>query len=315
MILRDTYTVKPYTAVKEIDELPLELILTDQSKLTLRDEGDELRLVREFKITAPLEIEEKSGHFHRLDDGTKVRHPRIRVPDGGGPTQLFLEDAIDALSFLTDTALHFQSQGRGALVPETSEDQELIEKVRSDEPFSPTGAKQAIRTVSLEVNSENVQTLLDGPRVGVRLYADALRLPLATSRFRELWRVLESAFRRKEKALVKRIAEFKPALQLKFDEEELEELRRLRGRASHAETNKPDLELSRVEGLCDQKLPRLLTLIERVILTKKTWSAPTGGVRESPPPVMSYVGKKGEVVLIQNWKKQLQEDDTSGDSE
>jgi nitrogen-specific signal transduction histidine kinase len=118
--------------------------------------------------------------------------------------------------------------------------------------------------------------------------------------------VLESAFGQKDKALVNSLAEYKPAKEIKFDAVELKELLTLRGRASHAETSVPDIELTRVEGLCDDKLPRLRNLVERVILTKRTWGAPSGGIHNSPPPVMSYVNKDGGVVVIQNWKKQLQ---------
>jgi len=135
-----------------------------------------------------------------------------------------------------------------------------------------------------------------------------------TSQFREFWRVLESAFTQKDKTLVKSLSKYKPAKDIGFDEEELKELLVLRGRASHAETGAPDVELSRVEDLCDEKLPRLRSLVERVILTKKTWSAPSGGVRNPAPPVMSYVNKDGAVVIIQNWKKQLKphgDDDSS----
>jgi hypothetical protein len=311
VILRNTYIVTPYSLAKALDELPLELELEDGSHLRLSEEqGDEemeLRLVRAFPIKVPLEIEvEHSGWAVELSDGTSVPLPRLRIPDGSGPSHRHLDDVIDGLSFLTDISLHCRHTGRGLLVPEDQKDADLIEGVGSDEPFSATSLKTSIRTVSLVVDAENVQTLIGGPRIGVRLYADALRLSLPTSQFREFWRVLESAFGQKDKALVKSLAEYKPAKEIKFDAEELKDLLTLRGRASHAETSAPDVELSRVEGLCDDKLPRLRSLVERVILTKQTWGAPSGGVHNPAPPVMSYVNKNGGVVLIKNWKKQLE---------
>jgi hypothetical protein len=310
VILRDTYIVTPRSLAKDLDELPLELELDDGSRVKLSEErvnGErELRLVRDFPIKVPLEIEvEHSGWSVELSDGTRVPLPRLRIPDASRPDHRHLDDVIDGLSFLVDMSLRYRPAGRGLLVPEGPEDADLIEGVGSDEPFSATGLKIFIRTTSLVVDGENVQAIVGGPRIGVRLYADALRLSLPTSQFREFWRVLESAFGQKDKALVNSLAEYKPAKEIEFDAVELKELLTLRGRASHAETSAPDTELSRVEGLCDDKLPRLRNLVERVILTKRTWGAPSGGTNNSPPPVMSYVNKAGGVVVIQNWKKQL----------
>jgi hypothetical protein len=311
VILRNTYIVTPRSLAKAVDELPLELELEDGSHLRLsenrRVETIELRLVRDFPIKVPLEIEvEHSGWSVELSDGTSVPLPRLRIPDGSGPSLRHLDDAIDGLSFLTDISLHRRPSGRGSLIPEDQEDADLIEGVGSDQPFSATSFKASIRTISLVVDAENVQTLIGGPRIGVRLYADALRLSLPTGQFREFWRILESAFRQKDRALVKSLAEYQPAKEIEFDAEELKDLLTLRGRASHAETRTPDIELSEVEGLCDDKLPRLRSLAERVILTKRTWGAPSGGIHNPAPPVMSYVNKNGGIVLIKNWKKQAE---------
>jgi hypothetical protein len=309
MILRETFLIAPNGVVKEIDELPLQLELDDGTLVRLMAEEGELRLTRDFPIPVSLETETQSGIHEILPNGTKKQLPRLRVPAGAGPSHLRPEDIVDGLSFLVDKPLQMRPQGRSRLVPETQEESELLAQIGSDEPFRATGARVSMRTVSLEVNANNIQALLDGPRVGVRLYADALRLPLSTSKFRELWRVLESAFGQKDTSLIKTLASYEPAVQLKFDESELNELLTLRGRASHAETKKPDLELTRVENLCQERLPRLFSLVERVILTKRTWGAHSGEVRKSVPPVKSFVGKNGEVVLIKNWKKQLEEPD------
>ena len=309
MILRETFLIAPNGVVKEIDELPLQLKSEDGTLVHLATEKGELRLTRDYPIPVALETETQSGIYETLSDGTKKQLPRLRIPAGAGPSHLRLEDIVDGLSFLVDKPLQMRPQGRSRLVSETQKESELLAQIGSDEPFSATGARISMRTVSLEVNANNIQALLDGPRVGVRLYADALRLPLSTSKFRELWRVLESAFGQKDASLIQSLASFKPAVQLKFDESELNELLTLRGRASHAETKKPDVELTRVENLCQERLPRLFSLVERVILTKKTWGARSGGVRKPAPPVMSYVGKNGEAVVIQNWKKQLEEPD------
>jgi|GEM_PF-2801865 len=307
MILRETFLIAPKGVVKEIDELPLQLKSDDGTLVRLIAEEGELRLTRDFPIPVALETETQSEVYETLSDGTEKQLPRLRIPAGAGPSHLRLEDIVDGLSFLIDKPLQMRRQGRSRLVPETQRESELLAQIGSDEPFTATGAQISMRTVSLEVSADNIQALLDGSRVGVRLYADALRLPLSTSKFRELWRVLESAFGQKDTSLIKSLASYRPAVQLRFDESELNELLTLRGRASHAETKKPDVELTRVEDLCHERLPRLFSLVERVILTKKTWGARSGGVRKPAPPVMSFVGKDGEVVLIKNWKKQLEE--------
>ena len=63
---------------------------------------------------------------------------------------------------------------------------------------------------------------------------DYLSAPIG--RFREFWRVLESAFGQKDAELLDSLAEFRPAIHLGFALEELRQLQILRGRASHAET-------------------------------------------------------------------------------
>jgi hypothetical protein len=49
----------------------------------------------------------------------------------------------------------------------------------------------------------------------------------------------------------------------------------LRGRASHARSKRGIREVRAVTQECRAKLPRLKSLVERVIATKKTWGAPT----------------------------------------
>jgi hypothetical protein len=257
-----------------------------------------VQLVRNFQVKTPLEVEEESGRFKETPNGDRASLPRLRIPSGSGPREGLLNDVIDSLSFLMAQSLSVRAEGRSRLISESPAEGELLASVGSDEPYSATGARLSIGTASLEVSAGNVEALMDGPRIGVRLYADALRLSLDTSRFRELWKVLESAFNAKGRALTESLAAYEPARQMGFDEVELEHLRNLRGRASHAETSAPDKELRLVENECNKLLPRLLCLAERVILTKKSWGSRSGGVRDRPPPLMSYIDKGGGVVLI-----------------
>ena len=300
MILRSTYVLTPYSAAAEM-ELPLEINLDDGSRARIGEVDGKLQLVREFPIEqTQLGVEEASGWSQKLPDGSYEPLPRLKLLSRFGDSRRSVDDLVDGLSFLIDRPLNIRSDDRGKLVPENHADTELLEEVGSDEPYSATGLQVSTRTVSLEVSTENIKALVGGPRVGIRLYADALRLSLPTSRYREFWKVLESAFGEKNKPLVRRLAKYKPAQDMGFDESELEHLRQLRGRASHAETTIPDMELDRVERECSEGLPRLQCLAERVILTKKTWRARSGGVSEGAPPLVSYVRKDGAIVRLQN---------------
>ena len=109
------------------------------------------------------------------------------------------------------------------------------------------------------------------------------------AQFRELWRVLEAAFGRKDKNLLGRLDRYQPARDLEFKYAELEHLWILRGRASHAESRDGVDELVRVEQECARRLPRLKNLVERVISTEDSWGSRGQGVAELLP-LQGYVG-------------------------
>jgi hypothetical protein len=90
---------------------------------------------------------------------------------------------------------------------------------------------------------------------------------------------------------------YPPPLELGFDNDELRALLILRGRASHAQSKAGVAELTAIESACHHKLPRLSNLAERVILTKKSWGHPTGGVEELIP-LGGYVDRTGQPVFI-----------------
>jgi hypothetical protein len=135
--------------------------------------------------------------------------------------------------------------------------------------------------------------------VGVRLYSDALRSPFAPARFRDFWRVLESAFNRRDNALVEALSDYQPAKQLGFEKEELRALLVLRGRASHAATQ-PEKSLDEAINIvreCNEALPRLMKLAERVVLTKKSWGYRTAAVDEILP-LRSFPNRAGGTTII-----------------
>jgi hypothetical protein len=113
--------------------------------------------------------------------------------------------------------------------------------------------------------------------------APALTRAPPAARFRELWRVLESAFTRSDDELVALLADYAPTQAMGFTRDELRQLLVLRGRASHAASKAGLTELVAVERECSQRLPCLKNLAERVILTKRSWGFPTTYVDELMP--------------------------------
>jgi hypothetical protein len=71
-----------------------------------------------------------------------------------------------------------------------------------------------MRSFSLSKATDNTITDLLPRRVGLRLYANAMKADLAVAQFRELWRILEAAFGKRDDELVARLANYEPAREL-----------------------------------------------------------------------------------------------------
>ena len=126
-----------------------------------------------------------------------------------------------------------------------------------------------------------------------------MKLPLAVARFRELWRVLESAFALTDDRLVEKLASYPAAKQLTFDADELETLRALRGRASHAQARAKvgKQELIEVERECTRAPPRLKTLSRARHPDEEELGISDVGVHAMP--VKAFVRADGTLVLVQ----------------
>lgn len=96
--------------------------------------------------------------------------------------------------------------------------------------------------------------------------------------------------------LIKLLANYPPAKMLGYSEDELESLRAFRGRASHADSKGGAKELAEVKAEVMKKMTRLKTLLERVIVTKKTWGIPTLELEELAP-VTAFVRHDGVIVI------------------
>ena len=145
------------------------------------------------------------------------------------------QDFISALTFLTDTPITLSCPPHNdRFVPETDEDRELLEHFGTDQPYSRVSFLSSMRSFSLNGVTDKTITDLMPRRVGLRLYANAMKANLAVAQFREFWRILEAAFGERGDKLVALLAKYEPAKKLGFDEAEIKQLLKLRGRASHA---------------------------------------------------------------------------------
>jgi hypothetical protein len=297
MLLRTVYTV--ILGRSQLDEgmLPLEVELAEGIGAVLESE-DGLRLVITRSVDpSKLEVVSDSGWFQELPDGKREPLPRLRLVNDEAPERVLSADFASAVTFLSGIPLSL-SRGiqEGRFVPEDEADEELLRRLCTDKPYYETGLLSGTRTFSPKLESAGVAALLDRS-AGVRLYADALKQGSDVATFRDLWRVLESAFQSRDDDLVRLLAAYPPAQQMKFDETELRSLLVFRGRASHAQSKAGIEELITVEHECGRRLGRLKNLAERVILTKASWGVPTTEVNELAP-LQAYIGPGGEQVYL-----------------
>jgi hypothetical protein len=292
MRVRTTYTVAPEDALTDAD-LPIKVKLEDVTVLLERFE-DGLRLTVERSVDRSA-LEAVADSSLREADGTPI--PTLKVPESELDV-VAARDVLSAVSFLSDTTIGLSVGGPADddVLPDDAEDEALLERLGTRHRYRQTGATFETRTVQPRVDTEAVGALLDRAS-GVRIYAMALALGTSSAQFRELWRVLEAAFQSKGSALIQRLAVYGPVRQLGFDRDELKELRKLRDRASHAESRSGVHELEHVERECGARVARLKCLAERVILTKKSWGSEATGVEELSP-LLAYVRRDGGVALL-----------------
>ena len=147
-----------------------------------------------------------------------------------------------------------------------------------------------------QTQSQPLEKLLER-EIGLALYTDAMRLSSPIGRFRELWRVLESAFGQKGKALLKSLSQYEPILEHGFDAKELRQLYVLRGRASHAESNAGLEEYESVTSSVTEGLTQLERLVVEVILTKLSWGT-KGLATDRVAALRTYVDRDGALVIV-----------------
>jgi hypothetical protein len=220
----------------------------------------------------------------------------IHVPESmaaGG----IIRSAVRVLSFAFEVVIEFASLSEQVLMAESEADRKRLKELDSLAPFEDLNARISLHPPRFQsIDTETLDKLL-AREVGLALYSDALRLSTPIGRFRELWRVLESAFGQKDSDLLSSLANYEPAVKLECGYEELRELHILRGQASHAESSAGLDEYHRVSSRVEALLPRLESLAVEVLLTKKSWGS-RGLTAERLAPLRTYVNKDGVPVLV-----------------
>jgi hypothetical protein len=202
------------------------------------------------------------------------------------------------LSFLTDIPIRLSHKlGGDSLIAESDEDIEALQGLGTNQVFDSLHGIPSLRSFSLPtISYESIKKMI-GKEVGLALYSQALQMSNPVGTFREYWKVLESAFGRKDDELIELISKYDPAIQLGFDKEELRVLHVLRGRASHAESSAGIAEYRHVKRETSSKLARLKGLVEQVLVTKKTWGIPTVET-DRIARLQGFIDSEGSIVLL-----------------
>jgi|SRR5579863_1632980 len=300
MLLHAVYTVmtpgnQPLSLI-----LPLMLSLDKDTVASLVEHEEGMQLLVDRKIDpASLGLVKDDSYSKELPDGKHEPIPTLQLIDDGALEHILSEDFISTLTFLTDIPITLSKpHGYDQFVPETDEDRELLERLGTDQPHSRLTGRVSMRSFTLNGATDKTITDLMSRRVGVRLYASAIKTNTSVAQFRELWRILEAAFGKRDDDLVSLLIQYEPARKLGFNEAEIKQLHVLRGRASHAQSSAGIKELVNVEKVCAEQLPRLKNLCERIILTKKSWGYPTLGTDELLP-LAGYIGPANSIVMFQ----------------
>jgi hypothetical protein len=250
-----------------------------------------------------IEPTDRPGRWNVLVEGTvdpsqlSLATENLPTTDGGEPAKMllapeaasfqgFLQDVINALSFLYGRELPLHSNMSKVLTPEGPADDAVLAKFGTTEPYQTIAVRFAMgRTVADIPPSQELIEELVKRSPGLRLYAGA---PGPVARYRDLWLVLESAFGADGDKLITLLAEYPPVAKRGLSREDLEQLLVIRGRASHAATKAPGREWWQIQDLVSEHLGTLLSLVDLVVLTKKSWASPTTGVEQLPIPSSSW---------------------------
>ena len=191
MRVRQVYRVESSGGQGPDLELPMALELGDGARATFdRDTDGSLRLTVEHPVArSALALEPHSRHFVQPPGGERRELAAVRV---SGDAPIGASDVADILTFLTDRKFEVSSIDQPELLPDNDQDAAKLRDLGTTQVFVPTTFRSAIRTFVPTTNAGLIEALL--PRVDrLRLYAHAHEAETDTAKYRDLWRVLESA--------------------------------------------------------------------------------------------------------------------------
>jgi hypothetical protein len=276
--------------VRDVLAVPLQLTLPDGTVISVSAPGDDSPKI-ELVLVTSIDVSQLYISVSELPPGERT----LVAPE----VQYLRDVASDfagALSFLTDSALVPRSP-KAALLPDSTDDEELLRS----HPYPVDDG--TIRTVHAliraidpaAISRERLLKLL-AKQEGLHLYREALRLETPVAQYRELWRLLESAFGCQDEELAQRLADYPPAVALRFTIAELRKLLIIRHRTSHAATRAGLAELRSASSQAAKLLDRLKCLAERVLVTKASWGAPTLEVDELSPLANYFTSDGGALI-------------------
>jgi hypothetical protein len=161
-------------------------------------DDDPLRLTIDHPVDRSALTPEAHSGFSE-GNGERQHLPAVRVANNSNVRS---DDLTAALTFFTDVPVVASRIGQAELVPDTDEDRAALDAFGTAQVYVKTTFRQGIRTFPpIVIDGDAIRALLPHA-AGLRLYADALAAATDVARYRDLWRVLESAFGQKESKLV-----------------------------------------------------------------------------------------------------------------
>jgi hypothetical protein len=293
--------------------LPMQVELPGRGSFTVRSETEEglgglvdpvsedphrsLHIIGECPVDpAGLEpVDDISYHFD--ENGRKVRNKSLKGPEGDRLAEGAASIA-GSISFATGVLLAVSmtlGDFRNEVEPETAADEKVLARLGTRRAIGPMGATFGVEVFGdVPIDSAFV-TELAGRGIAA-VYDDVLDSSREATRFLALWRTLEFAFQAEGKALTDLLLAYPRVTEMGFDRVELEELRAIRGRLSHAVSRAGLAELHRADGLALSKLGRLWSLVDWIVLSKR--AAESSIDTDELLPLRSYVDRDGVARLV-----------------
>jgi hypothetical protein len=173
-----------------------------------------------------------------------------------------------ALGVPLETMPFFSPEDPNHFIAESEDDHRILADLgteRAQPPLAGTGEVEVFRRKFVDAAFVEALAKREIPSI----YQGALGSQEPAVRFRALWRVLEFSFQAHGQKLVDLLTEFPPTRELGFDRRELEDLRTLRGRLSHAASRTGLREWRQANEEAIDSLGRLWSLVDWVTLCKR----------------------------------------------